>query len=142
VGGDAQQPGPAAGEFDDEQDVEAAQQHGLDIGEVTGQDAFGLGAQELPPALRCSSGSRVDAGPAQDEPDRGRCQPVAEPDQLAVDGESAWGAVAEFPRLRFPRPLSEPDVRLSPHPALHGIHAVGSVIVVGQGDGIFVPRQR
>ena len=67
---------------------------------------------------------------------------MAEADQFALYGESAWGAVAEFLRLRFPRPLSEPDVRLSPHPALHGIYAAGSVIVVGQGDGIFVPRQR
>jgi hypothetical protein len=48
---------------------------------------------------------------------------VAEFGELAVDGESAWGAVAGFPRLRFPRPLSEPDVRFSPHPALHRTHA-------------------
>ena len=27
--------------------------------------------------------------------------------------ESAWGAVAGLPRLRFPRPLAEPDVQLS-----------------------------
>ena len=44
---------------------------------------------------------------------------MAEADQLALDVESAWGAVAGLPRLRFPRPLAEPDVRLSPHPALH-----------------------
>jgi hypothetical protein len=36
---------------------------------------------------------------------------MAELEQLALDGESAWGAVAGFLRLRFPRPLSEPDVR-------------------------------
>jgi len=44
-----------------------------------------------------------------------------EQDQFTVDGESAWGAVIGFPRFRFPRPLSEPGVRLSPHRALHGI---------------------
>lgn len=67
---------------------------------------------------------------------------MAEADQLTLDGESAWGAVAGFPRLRFPRPLSEPDVRLSPHPALHRIHAAGSMISVDQADGILVPLQR
>src|SRR4051812_27377710 len=34
--------------------------------------------------------------------------------------ESAWGAVSVLPPVRFPRPLAEPDVRLSSHPALHG----------------------
>jgi hypothetical protein len=33
---------------------------------------------------------------------------------------SATGAVPALPRVRFPWPPSEPDVRLSPHPALHG----------------------
>ena len=32
---------------------------------------------------------------------------MAESDELAVDGESAWGAVAGSPRLRFPRSLSD-----------------------------------
>ena len=67
---------------------------------------------------------------------------MAESAQLALDGESAWGAVAGLPRLRFPRPLSEPDVRLSSHPALHRVHAAGSMISVGQADGIVVPLQR
>jgi hypothetical protein len=52
---------------------------------------------------------------------------MAESDQLALDVESAWGAVAGFPQLRFPRPLSEPDVRLSPHPALHRTHAAAAM---------------
>ncbi len=38
---------------------------------------------------------------------------------------STLGAVLEFPRARFPGPPSEPDVRLSPHPALHGVMLVG-----------------
>jgi hypothetical protein len=67
---------------------------------------------------------------------------VAELEQLALDVESAWGAVAGLPRLRFPRPLAEPDVRLSPHPALHRIHAAGSMFSVGQADGIVVALQR
>ena len=52
---------------------------------------------------------------------------MAESDQLALYGESAWGAVAGLSRLRFPRPLAEPDVRLSPHPALHRTHAAAAM---------------
>ena len=78
----------------------------------------------------------------QNLPDGRGADPVAEAGELAMDVESAWGAVAGFRRLRFPRPLSEPDVRLSPHPALHRTHAAGSMFSVGQADGIVVPLQR
>src|SRR6476646_8446599 len=37
-----------------------------------------------------------------------------------VAGESAWGAVSRLLGICFPKPLSEPGVRLSPHRALHG----------------------
>ena len=67
---------------------------------------------------------------------------MAQADQLTLNVESAWGAVAGFPRLRFPRPLSEPDVRLSPHPALYRAYAAGSMVSVGQADGIVVALQR
>src|SRR5215470_2108730 len=40
------------------------------------------------------------------------------PAQLVV--ESAWGAVPGLPRVRFPRPLAEPAVRLSTQRALRG----------------------
>jgi hypothetical protein len=40
--------------------------------------------------------------------------------------ESAWGAVPALLPVRFPRPLAEPGVRLSTHPALHG-QLLGSV---------------
>ena len=80
---------------------------------------------------------------ALEDPADGRgADAVAEFEQFALDGESAWGAVAGSRRLRFPRPLSEPDMRLSPHPALHEIDAGGSMITAGQGDGISVPRHR
>jgi hypothetical protein len=36
-------------------------------------------------------------------------------------GESAWGAVTTLPSFRFPRPLTEPAVRLSTQRALHGM---------------------
>jgi hypothetical protein len=67
---------------------------------------------------------------------------MAEFEQFTLDVESAWGAVAGLPRLRFPRPLAEPDVRLSPHPALHRAYAAGSMVSVGQADGIVVALQR
>jgi len=51
VAGDPEQPHPAGGELDDEEEVEAAEQDGVDVGEVAGQDAAGLGGQELPPGL-------------------------------------------------------------------------------------------
>jgi hypothetical protein len=38
--------------------------------------------------------------------------------------KSAWGAVRRLPRARFPRPLAEPGVRLSPHRALHEVMPV------------------
>ncbi len=54
--------------------------------------------------------------------------------------ESAWGAVPTLLPVRFPRPLAEPAVRLSPQRALHGfcrglVHAAGT-----QGLGILLPR--
>jgi hypothetical protein len=65
--------------------ADQVQQHRFDVGEVAGQDALCLGGQELPPALPSSPRSRVDAGPAQDQPGRRRRDPMAEPDQLAMD---------------------------------------------------------
>ena len=46
---------------------------------------------------------------------------------------SSRGAVSAFRPVRFPGPPSEPDVRLSPHPALHqarrnGARAAGSAV--------------
>ena len=41
-----------------------------------------------------------------------------------------------YRRVRFPMPLSEPDVRLSPHPALHGSCCQAVFIEDGQGEGI------
>jgi hypothetical protein len=40
--------------------------------------------------------------------------------------------------VRFPRPLPEPDVRLSPHPALH--EARGHALFGVHGVGMLRPR--
>ena len=92
VGRDAEQPDPPGRELDDEEEVQPAQQHGLDVREVAGEDARGLRGQELPPRLSHASRSGVDAGPAQDQPHGGGRQPMAEPDQRAVEAtiSPAW----------------------------------------------------
>jgi hypothetical protein len=41
-----------------------------------------------------------------------------------VGVESAWGAVLGWCRARFPRPLAEPGMRVSPHPALQWCYCV------------------
>jgi hypothetical protein len=58
---------------------------------------------------------------------------------------SGRGAVPAFPPARFLGPSSEPDVRVSTHPALHepmpSGHVAGPVVVaVDQGVGMLVPR--
>ena len=83
---------------------------------------------------------KADAGFAKDLPDGGGADLVAESGELTVHGESAWGAVAGFPRLRFPRPLAEPAVRLSPQRALHGLCRGFVQAAWVQGLGIWFPR--
>jgi hypothetical protein len=57
---------------------------------------------------------------------------------------STCGAVPAFRLVRFRRPPSEPDVRVSPHPALHefGRYAVASVVAAVHGFGMLYPRYR
>ena len=57
VGGDAQQVHTPGGVFDKEQDVQAAQGHGIDMEEVGREDGFGLGGQEGAPRLACRLGT-------------------------------------------------------------------------------------
>jgi hypothetical protein len=56
---------------------------------------------------------------------------------------SAWGAVPGLRPVRFPMPPAEPDVRLSPHPALH-VSRLGQPVMAAaarvQGVGIAAPR--
>ena len=53
--------------------------------------------------------------------------------------ESAWGAVPGLLPVRFPRPLAEPAVRLSPQRALHGCCRRAGYVAVAQGLGILFP---
>jgi len=82
--GDAGQMNTAGAVLDDDQRVETTEQHGVHVDEVGGEDAAGLGCQELLSARAGAAGRGIDPGVAQDLPDR-RCRDwVAEPDQLAL----------------------------------------------------------
>ena len=49
VGGDPGEVRAAAVVFDHDEDIEAAQEHGVNVGEVDGEDGVGLCEQELSP---------------------------------------------------------------------------------------------
>jgi hypothetical protein len=59
----------AAVVFDHEQDVEAAQEDGVDVGEVDGEDGVGLCGQELSPGRTGPAGRGIESGVLQDRPD-------------------------------------------------------------------------
>src|SRR4051794_24077106 len=69
VGGDSGEVHAAAAVLDDDKDVEAAQEDGVDVGEVGGEDGVGLGGQELSPGRPSSSGRGIESCFLQDLPD-------------------------------------------------------------------------
>src|ERR1019366_6220593 len=71
VGGHAEQVDDAPFELDDEQHVITAEQNGVDREEISGQEAFGLGAEELAPAGPNSPGRGSKAVTAEDTGDAG-----------------------------------------------------------------------
>ena len=75
----------AAAVLDHHEDVEAAQEDGVDVGEVDREDRVGLRGEELPPGRVGPSRGGVEAGGLEDRPDGGGRYPVADADQLAVD---------------------------------------------------------
>ena len=70
-------------------DVEAAEEDGVDVGEVDRKDRVSLRRQELPPGRAGPQGSGVDAGGREDLPDRGGRYSVAESDELTVNASVA-----------------------------------------------------
>jgi hypothetical protein len=64
--------------LDDDQGIDAAEQHGVHVDEVGGDDAAGLG-KELLPGRAGAAGRGIDPGVVQDLPDRGGRDRVAEP---------------------------------------------------------------
>jgi len=85
VGGDPGNVHAATVVLDHDQDVEAAQEHGVDVREVDGEDRLCLRGQELSPGRSFSSGCGIESGILQDLPDSRGCHAMAESDQLAVD---------------------------------------------------------
>jgi hypothetical protein len=83
--GDAAQMHPAVAVLDEDQDVEALEQHGVHVQEVDGEDPGGLGVQELPPRGPRAAPCPIDARGMQDLPHRGWSDCYAEFRQLAVD---------------------------------------------------------
>jgi hypothetical protein len=93
LSGDPREVYPAAAVLDNHQDVEAAQEDGVDVGEVDGEDRVSLGCEELSPGWAGASRGGIEAGMLEDRPDGGGGDLVAEADQLAVDAAVAPGRV-------------------------------------------------
>jgi hypothetical protein len=83
----------SGGDLDEEQHVDAFEEHGVDGEEAAGQDAVGLGGEELFPRGPVRRRSGVDAGAVQDVPDGAGGDLVAEADQFTVDASLSPGRV-------------------------------------------------
>ena len=70
VGGNAGDVHAAGGVLDHDQHIEAAQEDGVDVGEVDGEDGLGLGGEELSPGGSGAWWGGVDAGGLKDLPHR------------------------------------------------------------------------
>src|SRR5438132_3253825 len=86
--------GAAGAVLDDDQGIDAAQQHGADVNEVGSEDAASLGRQELLPGRAGAAGRRAGSGVVQDLPDGGGGDRVAEPDKFALDAAVAPAGIA------------------------------------------------
>src|ERR1019366_10739369 len=69
VGGDTEDVDNASLQLDHEQHVVPAEQHSVDMEEVGGHDALGLGGEELGPGGALTSGCRWETVPTQDRRD-------------------------------------------------------------------------
>jgi hypothetical protein len=80
MGGDPGEVHATSAVLDHDEQVEAAEQDGVDVGEVDGEDRPGLRCQELSPGRAGPSGGGIDAGGLQDLPHRGCGDRMAEAD--------------------------------------------------------------
>ena len=78
VRGDIQDLDAAGGVLDGGEAVQPGQGDRVGVEEITGEDPFGLGPQELAPARPGSARDRVDTGLAQDLPDCCRAHLLAQ----------------------------------------------------------------
>ena len=93
VGGHAEQVDDAPFELDDEQHVITAEQNGVDREEISGQEAFGLSAEELFPAGPNSPGRGSKAVTAEDAGDAALRDIDAELSKFPDDAEVAPAGV-------------------------------------------------
>jgi len=75
--------------LDEEQEVQAAQEHGIDVEEVRREDRGGLPGQERPPGLPGPPRCGIDARVFEDLPHRRWRDLVTEAGQLTVDAPCA-----------------------------------------------------
>jgi hypothetical protein len=85
VGGDAQDVHAAGPDLHHEQDVQAPEEHGVDVQEIARQDSGCLGGQELPPSRGCPPGCGREPGRGQDPADRSRADAVPQAEEFALD---------------------------------------------------------
>jgi len=76
---------PAGGDLHDEQHVDPAQRHRVEVEEVTGQQSAGLGTQELAPTGVGTPRRRANPSCGQDTADRAGPDPVPQSDQFTLD---------------------------------------------------------
>ena len=79
--------------FEEHQGVETPQSDGVDVQEVAGDDAVCLSGKEFSPGRTVAARCGVDAGCAQNVPDGGCGDGVAEPGEFAVDPAVSPSAV-------------------------------------------------
>jgi hypothetical protein len=79
----------AGGVFDDEECVEPVQGDRVEVEQVAGQDAVGLGVEELRPGRPGPARCGVDARGVEDGPYGGGADDVAESGEFAVDAPVA-----------------------------------------------------
>ena len=102
MSGHAQDMQIAVADLEREQDVEPPQRdRAVDVDEVDGQHAGGLGTQELPPAgVRVPEWRRRDPVALEDPTDRRSTDPVAEFEQLALHSAVSPSSGSPWPSVR------------------------------------------
>ena len=85
MGDDAQDVHAAGLDLHHEQDVQALEEHGVNVQEVTRQDPGRLRGQELPPGRGCPARCGREPGCGQDPADRSRADAIAEAEELTLD---------------------------------------------------------
>ena len=103
MGGDPGEVYAATAVLDHQQDVQAAEEDGVDVGEVDGKDRVGLRAEELRPGGTGPTRRRIESRVLQNLPDSRRGHGIAEADQLALDAPvPPAGILAGHPQHQCP----------------------------------------